>query len=99
MRTVGMDVKDKRVRQGQQTREALLQAARALFGANGFGATSTEEIVARAGVTKGALYHHFSDKETLFRAVFEQVQREVSDAAVTEFLLPDPWHALVSGCR
>jgi AcrR family transcriptional regulator len=99
MRTDGMVVKDKRLQQGQQTRESLLRAARELFGANGFSATSTEEIVTLAGVTKGALYHHFSDKETLFREDFEQVQREVSDAAVTEFLQPDPWHALIAGCR
>jgi AcrR family transcriptional regulator len=99
MHTVGMAAKDKRLLQGEQTRDALLRAARDLFGTKGFAATSLEEIVAQAGVTKGALYHHFADKVTLFRAVFEQVQREVSDAAVTEFLQPDPWLALVGGCR
>jgi AcrR family transcriptional regulator len=50
-------------------------------------------------VTKGALYYHFADKEGLFRAVFEQVEREVSDQAVAEFLQPDPWKALIVGCR
>jgi AcrR family transcriptional regulator len=81
------------------TRDSLLRAARDLFGSKGFAATSTEEIVTRAGVTKGALYHHFADKDALFRGVFEQVQREVSDVAVAEFLQPDPWQALVQGCR
>ncbi|HVT21196.1 MAG TPA: helix-turn-helix domain-containing protein [Mycobacteriales bacterium] len=90
---------DKRAAQAADTRGALLTAARELFGAQGYAATSTEEIVERAGVTKGALYHHFSDKVTLFRAVFEQVQREVSDAAVAEFNQPDSWAALVAGCR
>jgi AcrR family transcriptional regulator len=90
---------DKRVAQGAETRDALLVAARDLFGEQGYAATSTEEIVERAGVTKGALYHHFADKEQLFRAVFEQVQREVSDAAVVEFLQPDSWQALLAGCR
>src|SRR5580693_5008554 len=99
MHTAGTDVKDKRVLKGEDTRESLLQAARELFGEQGYAATSTEEIVAKAGVTKGALYHHFSDKESLFRAVFEQVQREVSDQAVVEFLQPDSWEALVAGCR
>jgi AcrR family transcriptional regulator len=99
MHTDGMPVKDKRVLQGQSTREALLRAARELFGTKGFTATSTEEIVAQAGVTKGALYHHFRDKDTLFRVVFEQVQREVSDAAVVEFLRPDAWEALIGGCQ
>ena len=57
-----------------------------------------DEIVTLAGVTKGALYHHFTDKEALFGAVFEEVQREVSDKAVAEFSRPDPWEALISGC-
>lgn len=99
MHTNGMRVKDKRVLQGQSTREALVRAARELFGSKGFAATSTEEIVTLAGVTKGALYHHFADKDALFQAVFEQVQHEVSDAAVVEFLRPDPWQALIAGCQ
>jgi AcrR family transcriptional regulator len=94
-----MDVKSKRVIQGEGTREALLAAARELFGTQGYAATSTEEIVTAAGVTKGALYHHFTDKESLFRVVFEQAQREISDQAVAEFLQPDDWEALVVGCR
>jgi AcrR family transcriptional regulator len=98
MHTSGMPVKDKRVLQGQSTREALLRAARELFGTQGFAATSTEEIVAVAGMTKGALYHHFADKDTLFRVVFEQVEHEVSDAAVAEFMRPDSWQALIGGC-
>jgi AcrR family transcriptional regulator len=90
---------DRRVAQGEVTRQALLGAARATFGSQGYAATSLDEIVAAAGVTKGALYHHFADKESLFRAVFEQVEREVSDQAVVEFLQPDPWQALIVGCR
>jgi AcrR family transcriptional regulator len=90
---------DRRVAQGEVTRQALLGAARATFGSQGYAATSLDEIVAAAGVTKGALYHHFADKESLFRAVFEQVEREVSDQAVAEFLQPDPWQALIVGCR
>ena len=61
----------------QDTRRALLDAARELFTANGFQATRTEEIVQRAGLTRGALYHHFRDKEDLFRAVYEEVSGEV----------------------
>jgi AcrR family transcriptional regulator len=90
---------DRRVAQGEVTRQALLGAARASFGSQGYAATSLDEIVAAAGVTKGDLYHHFADKESLFRAVFEQVEREVSDQAVVEFLQPDPWQALIVGCR
>jgi AcrR family transcriptional regulator len=99
MHTASTDVKDKRVLKGEDTRESLLRAARELFGEQGYAATSTEAIVAKAGVTKGALYHHYSDKESLFRAVFEQVQQEVSDQAVAEFMQPDSWDALIAGCR
>jgi AcrR family transcriptional regulator len=61
----------------EDTRRALLDAARELFAVNGYKATRTEEIVRRAGLTRGALYHHFRDKEDLFRAVFEEVTAEV----------------------
>ena len=100
MHTAGTDVKgkDRRVAQGDLTRAALISAAREQFGEKGYADTSTDEVVSLAGVTKGALYHHFGGKEALFRAVFEQVQRDVSDQAVTEFLKPDPWEALVDGC-
>jgi AcrR family transcriptional regulator len=98
MHTIGTDVKDKRVAQGDATRAALVLAARELFGQQGYVDTSNDEIVARAGVTKGALYHHFNGKEDLFRAVFEQVERQVSDVAVDAFLGPDSWQALLNGC-
>ncbi len=98
MHTESLIVKDKRVAQGDATRAALVIAARQLFGETGYADTSTDEIVTRAGVTKGALYHHFDGKEDLFKAVFEQVQREVSDKAVAEFLGPDSWDALLKGC-
>lgn len=61
----------------RDTRRALLATARELFAANGFQATRTEEIVQRAGLTRGALYHHFRDKEELFRAVLDEVSGEV----------------------
>ena len=81
MHTSSTDVKDKRVAQGDATRTALIRAARELFGSKGFAETSTDDVVARAGVTKGALYHHFRAKDDLFRAAFEAVQREASDTA------------------
>ncbi|HEX3981242.1 MAG TPA: TetR/AcrR family transcriptional regulator [Acidimicrobiales bacterium] len=62
----------------RDTRQALLSAARELFAANGFQATRTEEVVQRAGLTRGALYHHFRDKEDLFRAVYDEVAGEVT---------------------
>jgi AcrR family transcriptional regulator len=90
---------ERRAAQGAATRSSLLQAARELFGSEGFADTSLDDVVARARVTKGALYHHFGSKEGLFAAVYEQVQHDVSDRVVEEFLLPDPWQALAVGCN
>jgi AcrR family transcriptional regulator len=98
MHTEGTDVKNRRVAQGDATRAALVGAARDLFGARGYAETSVDEVVARAGVTKGAVYHHFEGKEGLFTAVFEQVYREVTDQAAAAFLGPDAWESLLAGC-
>jgi AcrR family transcriptional regulator len=59
------------------TRSALLAAARALFAERGYADVGTEEIVRAAGVTRGALYHHFDGKEDLFVAVFEAVEEDL----------------------
>ena len=94
-----MITKDKRGVQGDATRLALLSAARELFGEQGYAATSIEEVAGRAGVTKGAVYHHFGGKSELFQDVYEQVMREVSDHVVSRFNEPDHWTALTSGCQ
>jgi len=60
------------------TREALMAAARSLFAVPGFADAALETIVRDAGVTRGALYHHFADKTELFAAVFEQVEGEMA---------------------
>ncbi len=99
MHTLGTDVKSKKVQQGEATRQALLLAARKLFGEHGYAATSLEEITNAAKVTKGALYHHYAGKQELFGAVYEQVKREVSERAATAFLEPDPWEDLCAGCQ
>jgi len=62
------------------TRAALLSAARPLFAERGYEAVSSEEIVVAAGVTRGALYHHFDGKRGLFAAVFEEVEAELADS-------------------
>lgn len=63
----------------QATRTALLSAARSLFIDKGYAETGTPDIVAAAGVTRGALYHHFADKQALFRAVVEQEAAAVAE--------------------
>jgi AcrR family transcriptional regulator len=61
------------------TRRALLDAARSLFAERGYHGTAAEEIVQRAGLTRGALYHHFEDKKDLFRAVVDEVESEIDE--------------------
>ena len=62
----------------ESTRGALIDAARELFAARGYAAVGTEEIVRRAGVTRGALYHHFDGKRELLAAVYEQMEAEIA---------------------
>jgi AcrR family transcriptional regulator len=84
----------------EETREALISAARELFGQRGFAAVGTEEIVRSAGLTRGALYHHFASKEDLFRAVYEAVERDLVDRiAATALDASDPVEALRRGAR
>ena len=60
----------------EATRQAVLAAARSLFGQQGYAQTSVDEIAAAARVTKGAVYHHFAGKVALFRAVYAEVEAE-----------------------
>lgn len=86
--------------QRERTQAALISAAWDSFADVGYAATSVEQLVRAVGVTRGALYHHFADKQALFVAVLEQVQQElearVERAAAAD---PDPWRQLVAGCR
>ena len=72
------------------TRGALINAARELFARDGYAATGREAIVERAGVTRGAMYHHFADKEALFRAVFEEIEAEVMAKAAQAAMTVSP---------
>ena len=79
------------------TTRALLDAGRQLFAARGYAGAGREEIVALAGVTRGALYHHFGDKLGLFKAVVEEVEADVTDqiAAAVDFAAGDARQALI----
>jgi AcrR family transcriptional regulator len=83
-----------------RTRGALQQAARQLFAEKGFAATGRDEIAQRAGVTRGALYHHFASKTELAAAVVEQLEGELVERVVTAALggsgVRDQLHR---GCR
>jgi AcrR family transcriptional regulator len=84
----------------ETTRLALIEAARALFVGKGYGDTSTPEIAVAAGITRGALYHHFIDKRDLFRQVLlregEAVAADI-EAATPEQL--SPREALLEGSK
>src|SRR5437016_1944313 len=85
----------------ETTRQALVEAARMLFAREGYAATSLEEVVTAARVTKGALYHHFSGKRELFAAVFEAEQTRMSNAVAAEYARAgdDPWAAFQAACH
>lgn len=86
--------------QAERTRRDLLRVARELFVERGYARVGTEEIVARAGLTRGALYHHFPDKQALFAAVHEQLEQElVAGIAATISEVADPVERLEAGIR
>jgi AcrR family transcriptional regulator len=90
----------RREAEAQATRDALIRAALELFTKHGYAGVGTEEIVARAKVTRGALYHHFSDKRDLFRAVFERVEGELMARIGTRMeASDDPWELMLAGMR
>ena len=72
-----MAVRTQRERSEATTSE-LLDVARRLFAADGYTATSLDDVVRGAGVTKGALYHHFGGKRDLFLAVYEREQQRLA---------------------
>jgi len=72
------------------TRAALVGAARPLFGERGYAGVGTEEIVQAAGVTRGALYHQFTDKRDLFLAVVENVEVEIIGRISARLAAADP---------
>jgi AcrR family transcriptional regulator len=92
--------RDRRAERGEATRAAIVRAARELFSTRGYGTVGTNEVVERAGVTRGAMYHHFAEKKDLFRAVYEQVEQELVEATAAKMHeTDDPWEFLVIGTR
>lgn len=87
-----------KAQQREETTRSLVATARALFAEKGYPNVSLAEVVARAGVSKGALYHYFESKDDLFRAVLAQVHEEVA-SSVGAVAAEDRWTELVNGCR
>jgi len=86
--------------QAEVTREAIVKAARKLFATRGYANTAAEDLMKKVGLTRGALYHHFGDKEGLFRAVADDVRHEVRDKIAAAIAEPDDaWEHLRCGCE
>jgi AcrR family transcriptional regulator len=84
----------------QATREALIAAARPLFAERGYAGVGAEEIVGAAGLTRGALYHHFGGKRGLFEVVYRRLERELTEKIAEAALSgPDPIEALWAGAE
>jgi len=97
-----MEARTRKAEQSEATRLALIAVARELFAERGYAGVGTEEIVQRARVTRGALYHHFRDKKDLFRAVYEQLEAKLAEALtqqLAESPADDPIGLLGTGVR
>ena len=95
-----MQVRRSQAERRAETRRMLISTARRLFAERGYAATGTPDIVAAAGVTRGALYHHFQDKQALFRAVVEEEHLLLAmsiNAASQGEDEPGPVKALIAG--
>ena len=84
----------------QETRDALIQAARTLFFEKGYADTGTPEVAKNAGVTRGALYHHFRDKQELFQAVTEAEASQIAaEIGANSIAAKTPVEALLQGAK
>ncbi|NIF29004.1 TetR/AcrR family transcriptional regulator [Pantoea sp. Tr-811] len=84
----------------EQTRALLLETARQVFTERGYADTSMDDLTAQAGLTRGALYHHFGDKQGLLKAVVDQLDAEMDERlrAITD-TADDAWDGFHRRCR
>jgi AcrR family transcriptional regulator len=94
-----MEVKDTRAAQGAETQKQLRRHARKLFAQKGYSGANTNELVERAKVTKGALYHHFTNKRELYQAVVEDMEQELVERIEAAGGAKQPWERLSAMCR
>ncbi|MES1949529.1 TetR family transcriptional regulator [Salinisphaera sp. S4-8] len=94
-----MENQSRRQAYAEQTREAILDTAHRLFSRQRFSGTSLDAIASQAGVTKGAVYHHFKDKRTMFSVCFERQAEQVANAVAAAQLPDDDWGQVFAQCR
>jgi len=96
-----MEVKDARLLQGSETQKTLRREARKIFAKKGYSGANTNELVQRARVTKGALYHHFANKRELYHSVVEDMEQELVERieAAATAAGRGPWERLRAMCR
>ncbi|MEX2587521.1 MAG: TetR/AcrR family transcriptional regulator [Actinomycetota bacterium] len=93
-----MGTVDGRAERGDATRAQIVDAAGELFSTRGYSEVGTKEVVRKAGVTRGAMYHHFREKRDLFRAVLEANQSRMLQTIVAGMdRSTDPWERIVQG--
>ena len=94
-----MEVNDARIQQGSETQKTLRREARKLFTRKGYSGANTNELVERASVTKGALYHHFANKKELYQAVVEDAEQELVEKLEAAGAGMKAWERLHAMCR
>lgn len=94
------DVVDKRLERGRSTRDQLLTTATTLFAERGYDGTPIELILEAAGVSRGALYHHFNSKAAIFDAVLDRVEADIAKkVAAAASPASGAADAVLLGCR
>lgn len=95
-----MEAKLTKAEQTLRTRRAIIDRARYLFTQKGYAATGTEEIIEKLGITRGALYHQFGNKQGVFKAVIAEAFDEMT-AYITSKTQShtDTWQQLIVGCH
>lgn len=96
-----MNVRKTQAERSETTRGELLRVARELFTDPGYTQTSLDLVAERAGVTKGALYHHFKNKRELYQAVFEQLEQEMCERIIVAAAAAgdDVWAGMQAGVQ
>jgi AcrR family transcriptional regulator len=91
---------NKKIEKGLATRREIVEIATRLFAEHGYAGVSIEAVLAACGISRGALYHHFSSKEVLFEAVVEAIEVSIAEATVrrSEVAPRDAIKALRAGC-